>query len=101
MATFRFPLSAQNQKFSMTLNGVLYNFTVRWNPVVQSWALDILDEEDVPIIEGIVLVTGCDLLEQYGYLNFGGQLIAQTDGSDDVPNFTNLGGAANLFFVTA
>lgn len=62
--------------------------------------LDISDFSNNPILTGIPIVTGSDLLEQFGYLKFGGKLIAQTDTDTlAVPNFNNLGSSGNLFFV--
>ena len=82
--------------------GVVYNLTLKWNDAVQAWVMDIADSAGNNILSGIPLVTGEDLLAPFGYLNFGGQLIVQTDNSiNDVPTFTNLGSSGNLFFVTA
>jgi hypothetical protein len=82
------------------MGGVQYQLTVRWNNVNQAWTLDIADVNGNPILDGIPIVTGVDLLEQFGYLNFGGQLIAQTDNdANAVPTLANLGTGGNLYFV--
>jgi hypothetical protein len=48
------------------------------------------------------LVTGADLLEQFGYLDLGGAFIVQTDHDiDAVPTFANLGTAGRLYFVAS
>lgn len=97
---FEIPLVATPQSFSITLNGIQYNMTVRWCDPAQSWTLDIMDSNNDPIVRGIPLVTGADLLEQYGYLNIGGQLIVQTDNNtDEVPSFTSLGTTGHLYFL--
>ena len=50
---------------------------------------------------GIPLVTGADLLAQYAYLGFPGQLWIWTDGvRDAVPSYLGLGLSSHLFFVT-
>lgn len=78
-----------------------YTFSVKWNKPAASWMVDIADAGGTPIITGISLVTGADLLEQYGYLRFGGQLIAQTASNPDaVPSFTNLGSDGKLLFTS-
>ena len=65
------------------------------------WVLDILDAANNPLVTGIPLVTGTDLLAQFQYLNFKGKLVVQTLTSpDDVPTFDNLGDTAKLFWVT-
>lgn len=46
------------------------------------------------------MVTGADLLAQYGYLGFGGSLYVQTvQNPDATPTFTNLGTDCNLYWV--
>lgn len=94
------PLQPTNQTFQITLAGTQYTFTVRWNDANQAWTLDIADANQNPIISGIPIVTGGDLLAPYGYLNFGGKLIAQTtNDTDAVPTLANLGTTGNLFFI--
>ena len=101
---FEIPLQATPQTLSVSLNGNTYNLTVHWcdGPTIQSpcWILDIADVNDNPLAQGIPMVTGADLLEQFGYLGIGGQLFVQTDNDPDaVPTFTNLGTIGHLYFV--
>lgn len=105
---FEVPLSAMQQTFSISLAGVTYNLTLRWNDTLYGgglanpcWLLDIADATDNPILTSIPLVTGVDLLGPYGYLNFGGKLIVQSDNDPNlVPNFSTLGSTGHLYFVT-
>lgn len=98
---FEIPLVSTPQRLSVTLNGVSYNMLVKWCDPNQSWTLDILDSSNSPLVQGIPLVTGVDLLGQYGYLGIGGQLIVQTDNDTDmIPTFTNLGNTSHLYFRT-
>lgn len=100
MAAFQIPLQPNPQILQVTLAGTAYQFTVKWNDANQAWTLDIADSSGNPIISGIPIVTGQDLLAPYGYLNFGGQLIAQTtNDTDAVPTLANLGSTGNLYFV--
>lgn len=97
---YEIPLSAQPQTLQITLNSVVYTLTVRWNNVSGAWILDIGDSNNNPILCGIPLVTGCDLLAQHAYLNFGGQLIAQSDDNLNAPPaLTTLGTTGHLYFV--
>lgn len=97
---YKLPLSPQAQKFSIILGNKVYNVTQKWNYVSQLWMLDFADTNDNPILQGVPLITGADLFEQYAYLGFGGQLRAQTDNNPSVPpNFTNLGSDANVYYV--
>jgi hypothetical protein len=94
--------SGTPQTLSISLAGVTYNLTLTFNTVAQSWTLDIDDSSGNPLVHGIPLVTGADLLAQYGYLNFGGQLFATTDFDPTAPpTFNNLGQTGHLYFVTA
>lgn len=101
MPTYEIPLSPEPQKFSIELAGVSYNLNLSWNEVVSAWVVDIADRNENPILRGIPLVGNVDLLEPYPYLNFGGQLIAQTDNDIEVPpTFNNLGSTGHLYFIT-
>lgn len=78
-----------------------YRITVKWNKPASCWIVDVADNAGKAIVCGMALVTGADLLEQYGYLRFGGQLIAQTaHDADAVPTFTNLGGDGKMYFMS-
>jgi len=97
---FEIPLSPTPATFNISLAGVIYTLTVQWNEPAQSWMLDIGDSSGVPIVNAIALVTGADLLGDYGYMNFGGQLIVQSDFDvDKVPDFNSLGTTGHLYFV--
>lgn len=97
---YEIPLSAEPQTFDIPINGTTYGLTVRWNVPNATWVINIADASGNPIVSGIPMVTGADLLEQYGYLNFGFQLVAQTDNSpDSVPTFDNIGTASHLYAI--
>lgn len=100
---FLIPLINAPQQAQVRLAGVQYTLTLiyRDDPGgLGGWVLDIGDALNNPILTGVPLVTGADLLAQYEYLGIGGQLIVATSSVPDaVPTFTNLGGDANLYFV--
>lgn len=97
---YEIPLSAEPQTFDIPINGTTYGLTVRWNVPNATWVINIADASGNPIVSGIPMVTGADLLEQYGYLNFGFQLVAQTDNSpDSVPTYDNLGTTSHLYAI--
>jgi len=100
MTPYEIPLSPQPQVFQIELAGVSYRMTVSWNPLTESWILDIRSISNVDIILGIPIVTGVDLLAPYPHLGFGGALVAQTDNNPKaVPTYDNLGEAGHLYFV--
>jgi hypothetical protein len=100
---FEIPLSSRPQKFSITLSGSEYEMLLLWrNAQDAGWTLDIADTLGNPIIQGIPLVTGCNLLEQYDYLGFDGMLWVQTTADPDaVPTFDTIGSASHLYWYTA
>lgn len=99
---YEIPLSSTPQTFRIPLAGVTYQMTVRWNWINTSWVLDIADSSGNPIVSGIPLVTGADLLEQFGYLGLGGSLYVQTDNDPNaVPTYQNLGTTGHVYFSTS
>jgi hypothetical protein len=101
MNGYEIPLLAQPQTLTVTLLGVVYQFLVQWNVPLQTWLLDISDSQGNPIVQGLALVTGVDILGQFQYLGIGGALIVQSSGGDPLaaPTFDNLGTTALLFFI--
>ena len=103
MAAYEIPLTAEAQRFAIQLAGVVYQMTLQWRNNAQGgWVLDIADATGAPIVLGIALVTGADLLAQYGYLGLGGALYVLNSASgDDAPTFADLGTDTHLVFKTA
>lgn len=98
---FEVPLSAEPQVFSIALAGTTYKLRLAWNDASSCWTLDIADALGAPMVQGIPIVTGLDLLAQYGYLGIGGSLIVQTDTNPDaVPTYDDLGTTGRLYFIT-
>lgn len=74
---------------------------MKWCPAAACWIADLTDVNGNAIVLGVPLVTGADLLEQFGYLRLGGQLIVQTDNDlDAVPSFTSLGKEGHFYFLS-
>lgn len=103
MAVYRIPLSPAPQRFTINLGGTEYGITLRYrNANMGGWAIDIADRSGAQLVNGIPLVTGCDLLSQYGHLGFSGELRVQTsDDPDATPTFSNLGDQSHLYWITA
>lgn len=100
---FEVPLSVgRPQRLNVRLGQVEYQLTLRYLNVEQGgWLLDIADAIGNPMVLGIPLVTGANLLEQYEHLGFGGRLWVQTlSDPDAVPTFENLGDDGVLWWVT-
>lgn len=100
MIPYEIPLSPEPQSFTIQLAGVEYFLALAWNRAASCWMLDISDADRNPLLLGIPVITGLDLLRQYRYLGFGGSLIVQTDfDADAVPTFENLGTTGRLYFL--
>lgn len=100
---FQLPLQNTAQTFTVTLSGTIYTFTLQYRNVDQGgWILDIGDSTNTPILQGVPLVTGVNLLKKYQYLGFiGGLFVQTTTDPDAVPTFTNIGLDGQLYYVTA
>lgn len=95
------PLTPSAQKFQIALGLLTYTLTLKWvDQPNGGWTLDIGDSDENPIVGGIPLITGADLLEQYKYVGIPGQLIVQTDHDiNAVPTYENLGINSHLYFI--
>lgn len=103
MPTFyEIPLSPDPQRFTVTLSGVDYRMTVQYRDAGGAgWVLDVADATNQPLVSGLPLVTGVDLLGQYSHLEFRGRLWVQGSANpDDVPTFEDLGIGSHVFWVT-
>lgn len=104
MANFEIPLSGSPETFSISLNGTTYALTLQFRDNSEGgWTLDIADADRVMIVAGIPLITGANLLEQYGHLGIAGGAalyMANTAGGDAVPTYANLGTDTHLVLVT-
>jgi hypothetical protein len=99
---YKFPLSPKAQSFFVRLGSRRYLTSWRYNAAAGCWLLSIADENKVPILSSIPVVTGLDLLAPYRYAGIEGSLVVQTDhNADAVPTYANLGQDGNVYYVTA
>jgi hypothetical protein len=102
MNAYEIPLDPQAQTLTLNGGGNSYNLRVTWCSAADCWILDILDGNSAPIVQGIPLITGVNLLSQYEYLGIGGALVVQTDSDPAVvPTYELLGVTGHLFYVVA
>ena len=102
MAFYEIPLQPTNQNIRISILNVTYIIrTYYCDRENGGWVIDISDSGGNPILQGIPLITGADLLGQYEYLGLGFGLMVYSDGEhDDVPSFSNLGSTGHLYVVT-
>lgn len=104
LSTFLIPVQNIPQTFDITLGGVDYTLSCRWNDAQDAgWVLDISDPTSGNILAGnIPLITGADCLSGLEYLGIQGMLVVQTNGDPfAVPTLNNLGVDSNLYFLTS
>lgn len=103
MTTLTLPFSGVPETFSTQLGSVGYRITALWrdnDAGMGGWVIDLADADSNPILQGVPLITGADLLEQFGYLGLGFKLYVQTvQDPDATPTFENLGSDANVFAI--
>ncbi|MFV8849811.1 phage baseplate plug family protein [Serratia fonticola] len=93
------PLTPTAQQFAIQLAGVQYQMTLIWRDAA-GWVLDIANNDRTPLIQGIPLVAGADLLAQYRYLGIGGALFVVSDPNVLFPpTKDNLGIECHLYFL--
>lgn len=104
MALYEIPLTSEPQSFGISLSGRELRLAFRWAESAcpdapGGWLLDIYDAPDdlAPLVLGIPLVAGCDLLRPYGYLGLSGGLYLS---GDLPPTLDNLGEDVRLLFET-
>lgn len=102
MAQYTIPITtSEPQTFTVTLSAVQYRFTLRWIDGTEGgWLLDIaLAEDETPLVAGVALVTGVDLLAQFPDLGIPGALWLYA--VDDLsPGYDDLGTAVQLIYET-
>lgn len=98
MRVYTVPLSPLPQSFGIVMAGKEYRLTVRWFDAPEGgWTLDIAEPDNAaPIVSGIPLVTGIDLLWSYAYLDWGGGLWVDAELP---PTLENLGADVDVIFV--
>jgi hypothetical protein len=97
---YEIPLVAAPQTLSVTLAGTTYQLRLAWCKPAQAWTLYLAAADGTPLVNGVPLVTGANLLEPFAYMDFGGQLYVVTDHDADAqPTFASLGDRSHLLFV--
>lgn len=100
MSRYIVPLTPEPQTFGIVLGGTQYRLTLRWCGMAEGgWMLDVADADDVPLVAGIALVTGADLLAPYADLGFGGILWLYSV-TELPPAYDELGDTVQMIFET-
>lgn len=102
MEDFLLPLTNVPQSFEITLAGVNYVMTVKWNDADDGWVMDLADVvTGLPIVSNIPLIVGSNCLSGLNYLGIQGEILVFTDGDEFAdPTLENLGVESNAYFRT-
>lgn len=107
MILVEIPMTPAPKNFSVVLGGIAYRWKLYWLVPAQCWVVDIGLEEGGRVICGIPLVTGGDLLGQFGYVGVGGDdadaklfVISDQLPPDTVPDFTHLGSTGHVYYMS-
>jgi hypothetical protein len=93
------PLVPRNQRLTVDINGTSYILLVSWNRSSGCWIMDIHDALDNKLLCGVPLVTGANLLEQFGTnISMVVVTIAVGHSPDEVPTYANLGLDGHLYY---
>nr|WP_257228917.1 hypothetical protein [Acinetobacter sp. YH12255] len=84
-----------NQKFNVTLGKTIYKLRLIYR--IDEWYLDTLDTSEKPLITGLLLCPGIDLLEQYKHVIPHG-LYVTISNPDELSTFDSLGSKIKLYY---
>lgn len=89
------------RSFSFGTPEGVFRFRTYWNNILETWFLDIIGLDDVPILQGIALVTGCNnLIKGTGIDELEGKALVVVDSSGNGNRtFSGLGDTAKLYMT--
>ena len=80
MSVNEIPMIPDNQEFRITLGDISYTLRVLWRDDA-GWIMDVMDSGAQPLLMGVPLVPGVNLLAQYPDLGISGALVVMTDNA--------------------
>ena len=95
MAFYEIPLQVGNQKFNVTLGKTIYKLRIIYR--TNQWYLDILNTAEKPLITGLLMCAGIDLLEQYKHVINGSLYVANFE-QDEIAKYGYLGSKIKLYY---
>lgn len=94
--------STANYQFGTSLDAVAYIIRIRWNDRESAWYMDLLDESETPIRNGIKLVLGTLLGGRSAVANFppGSFMLTDLADSGTDPTYDDMGVRVVLWYIT-
>lgn len=102
MSTFEFPLSPNAQQMTVPIGEKEFTFRFAWSDSpAGGWFIDISSLDGTPLVRGLPLTAGENVLQQFDHLGIGGEIHVQTDADPLAePTYENLGLNGRVFLVT-
>lgn len=102
MALLKIPVRNDLPAFSqrVELEGEIYNLSFRYNERMAKWVMGILNDEEAPIVSGILLLTAVPLLDQLTKAGLppGDFLMLDRKGGNTDAGREEFGENINLFY---
>ncbi len=103
MTTFRLPTFAadRDHKYNIQLDGETFTLEFHLNARADRWNMTVLDVENVPVRNGVRLVTGIDLLQRVALETkpTGELTVVDSTGNETEPTETTLGEECQLRYI--
>lgn len=100
-ALYEIPTGPSQRIMTVALGTATYTLRLAYADAPDGgWFMDISDAAGNPLVCGVPLVTGIDLLGQYPDLGLNGSLYVISDGADRqiVPGYADLGVTSHLLW---
>lgn len=93
MALYVLPVDSSSTyyEFDTRIDGESYRVTLRWNPVSQTWYLDLVGLTNSVNLLGLALIVGSDLLAPFAILELGSMYVLDIENLGENPTEDSLG----------
>ncbi|WP_405470296.1 phage baseplate plug protein [Morganella morganii] len=98
MKVIEIPVSNKNQTMDIVLGGKAYHLEFTHNQY-NGWIIDIYSHSREVLAQGIAMLAGIDLLEQYKHLGINGALIFLCNDQGKENSYDELGVGNRLYFL--
>ena len=101
MTVYSIPLYSGAQQFQVSLEDRTVQIRLIWREAEGGgWIMDLLETDGTPILAGLPLRCGQNLLEQYQYLGLG-KMMCLIDGDDSRdPTYEDMGSTLQLYWTS-
>lgn len=89
-----------SQEFRMPLENTFYRWRVRWNSRTKYFSFDLYDDDSNPLLLGVPMLKGANLLNAFQDIPIGGLFMITTDEEEGEATLENIGESVNLVHLT-